>query len=98
VHTYTAEALPYGRELMAAEEEAKKERKNVSEPVHPPQVVTYVHALQIWAEYTGEEVEAEKEADTSAALAPEYLDVFVSAVRESDPFGFSVQILDDSSE
>lgn len=30
VHGYTAEALPFGRELMAAEEEAKKARKNVS--------------------------------------------------------------------
>jgi hypothetical protein len=32
VHTYSAEALPFGRELAAAEEEAKKNRKNVGRP------------------------------------------------------------------
>jgi hypothetical protein len=32
VHTYSAEALPFGRELAAAEEEAKKNRKNVGHP------------------------------------------------------------------
>lgn len=30
VHTYSAEALPFGRELISAEEEAKKAQKNVS--------------------------------------------------------------------
>ena len=29
VHTYSAENLPFGRELSGAEEEAKKARKNV---------------------------------------------------------------------
>ena len=38
------------------------------------------------------------EQDDAGALRPEYLDVYVSAVRDSDPFGFSVQILDKSSE
>jgi len=31
VHAYTAENLPFGRELVAAEEEAKTARKNVSQ-------------------------------------------------------------------
>lgn len=31
------------------------------------------------------------------ALPPQYLDVVVSAVRETDPFSFSVQVLDDKS-
>ena len=35
--------------------------------------------------------------DTTAALAPEYLDVYVSAVKDTEPFGFSVQTLDESS-
>lgn len=52
---------------------------------------------QLWSSYSGEEVQ-ENKADMSAALAPEYLDVYVSAVRDSDPFGFSVQILDDKSK
>ncbi|KAK1924792.1 transcription factor [Papiliotrema laurentii] len=78
VHSYTAESLPFGRELAAAEEEAKAARKN------------------IWANQSSEEAESTK-ADPSAALAPEYLDVYVSAVRDTDPFGFSVQILDDKS-
>ncbi|RSH91298.1 hypothetical protein EHS25_009597 [Saitozyma podzolica] len=78
VHTYSAEALPFGRELAAAEEEAKKNRKN------------------LWADYTGEEVKATAD-DSSTALAPEYLDVTVTAVRDSDPFGFSVQVLDDKN-
>jgi hypothetical protein len=51
-----------------------------------------------WANYTGEEAVQPTEADTGAALAPEYLDVYVSSVRDSDPFGFSVQVLDDKSE
>lgn len=52
---------------------------------------------QIWSNSTDEDAQA-KPADTSAALAPEYLDVYVTAVKDSDPFGFSVQILDDKSE
>ncbi|KAK4688228.1 staphylococcal nuclease domain-containing protein 1, partial [Tremellales sp. Uapishka_1] len=79
VHTYTAEALPFGRDLLAAEEEAKKEKKN------------------LWAEYKGDEAEEVDEKVVAGALAPDYLDVYVSAVRDSDPFGFSVQILDDKS-
>lgn len=38
------------------------------------------------------------EADSTGALAPEYLDVYVSSVRDSDPFSFSVQILDADSQ
>jgi hypothetical protein len=30
VHTYSAESLPFGRDLISAEEEAKKAQKNVS--------------------------------------------------------------------
>jgi staphylococcal nuclease domain-containing protein 1 len=51
----------------------------------------------MWSDYSGEETEAVKVDDTGAALAPEYLDVFVSAVREDDPFQFSVQILNSTS-
>jgi hypothetical protein len=34
--------------------------------------------------------------DDSAPLALEYLDVYVSAVKDSDPFGFSVQVLSEN--
>ena len=30
VHTFSAESLPYGRELVAAEEEAKRDHSGVS--------------------------------------------------------------------
>ena len=79
MHTYSAESLPFGRDLISAEESSKKAQKNM------------------WSNYTGEEAAPEAQADTAAALAPEYLDVFVSAVRDTDPFGFSVQVLDDKS-
>ncbi|CAD6585030.1 MAG: hypothetical protein TREMPRED_004014, partial [Tremellales sp. Tagirdzhanova-0007] len=79
VHTYSAESLPYGRELATAEEDAKKERKNM------------------WSDYTGEDTAEVVETTSAEALAPEYLDVFVSSVRDTDPFGFSVQILDTDS-
>lgn len=92
VHSYTAENLPFGRELASAEEEAKAARKGVSVPAALGTSID----LQLWSSYSGEEVQETKE-DATAALAPEYLDVYVSAVRDSDPFGFSVQILDDKS-
>ena len=76
VHSYSAENLPFGRELAAAEEEAKAARKN------------------IWANQA-EKVEV---APIGGALAPEYLDIYVSSVREEDPFGFAVQILDEKSK
>lgn len=75
---------------MSAEEEAKAARKNVS-----CDVLQFTHR-QLWSDYSGQQVQETKQ-DSSAALAPEYLDVYVSAVRDTDPFGFSVQILDDKS-
>jgi hypothetical protein len=53
---------------------------------------------QIWSTYE-EEVEQEAQVDDAgAALAPEYLDVVVSSVRDTSPFSFSVQILKQDSE
>ncbi|WVQ78068.1 hypothetical protein IAT38_000149 [Cryptococcus sp. DSM 104549] len=79
VHERTAEVLPFGRELLAAEEQAKKEKKN------------------IWSTYTEEDPAAAAAADQTTALAPDYKDVYVSAVKEDGPFGFSVQILEKDS-
>ncbi|KAJ9108141.1 hypothetical protein QFC19_002609 [Naganishia cerealis] len=73
-HPYSADNLPYAQELYAAEEEAKKAKRN------------------IWADYE-ETVQVQSQPSGSDALAPEYLDVVVSSVKDSGPFGFSVQIL-----
>ncbi|ORX39823.1 hypothetical protein BD324DRAFT_615122 [Kockovaella imperatae] len=78
VHTYSAESLPFGKELMSAEEEAKNARKG------------------IWSDYAGESAQ-EAPQDATGALVAEYLDVYVSAVKDSEPFGFSVQVLNDNS-
>jgi staphylococcal nuclease domain-containing protein 1 len=59
-------------------------------------VVINIADNQLWADYAGEEVEIK--ADSTGALAPEYLDVYVSSIKENDPFGFSVQILKSDSE
>ncbi|KAL1405286.1 hypothetical protein Q8F55_008913 [Vanrija albida] len=79
VHEFTAKQLPFGAELQAAEEEAKKANRGV------------------WSSYTGEEVATVTDDKAAVALPPQYLDVYVSAVRENDPFSFSVQVLDDKS-
>ncbi|WVR05260.1 hypothetical protein IAU60_002272 [Kwoniella sp. DSM 27419] len=79
VHSYSAESLPFGRELSSAEEEAKAAKKN------------------IWSTYNEEEATASAATDSSAALAPDYKDVYVSSVKDTDPFGFSVQILEQDS-
>ena len=52
----------------------------------------------MWSDYTGEDTAEVVETTSAEALAPEYLDVFVSSVRDTDPFGFSVQILDTDSK
>lgn len=75
VHSYSADALPFSRELYEAEESAKKARTG------------------IWADYDEEADQSAPVEDSGAALAPEYLDVVISSVRETDPFSFSVQIL-----
>lgn len=78
-HPYSADNLPYARELYAAEEEAKKAKRN------------------IWANHE-ETVQVQAQPDGTDALAPEYLDVIVSSVKDSAPFGFSVQILTKDSQ
>jgi staphylococcal nuclease domain-containing protein 1 len=78
---------------MAAEEEAKKAGKNVSGTLSPG--VTH---RQIWKDYSEEDAQAAQVDTSAAALPPKYIDVYVSAVKEQDPFSFSVQTLEPSSE
>lgn len=51
----------------------------------------------IWADFSGQVVQETSSEQAAGALAPEYLDIYVSAVRDTEPFQFSIQVLDDSS-
>ncbi|AFR93247.2 nuclease domain-containing protein 1 [Cryptococcus neoformans C23] len=79
VHERSAELLPFGKELLAAEEQAKKEKKN------------------IWSLVQEEETSTTAAVDESSALPVDYKDVYISSVKESEPFTFSVQILEKDS-
>ncbi|EAU91580.2 transcription factor [Coprinopsis cinerea okayama7 len=78
VHAYSAEALPWAKQLFDAEEEAKKARRNIwadydAEAEAAP--------------------EATEEQDNTGPLKTEYIDIIISDVRTRNNFGFSVQIL-----
>ncbi|KAI0311712.1 hypothetical protein OF83DRAFT_1149705 [Amylostereum chailletii] len=77
VHAFSAEGLPWARQLYDAEEEAKKARRNV---------------WSDYDEEAAKAAEAPAE-DDAAPLKPEFLDVIVSDVRTKNGFAFSVQIL-----
>ncbi|TYJ56577.1 hypothetical protein B9479_002669 [Cryptococcus floricola] len=79
VHERAAETLPFGRELVAAEEKAKKEKKG------------------IWSTYSEEEASAKVVSDPTTALPTEYKDVYITAVKDTEPFTFSVQVLEPAS-
>ncbi|KDQ21744.1 hypothetical protein BOTBODRAFT_26171 [Botryobasidium botryosum FD-172 SS1] len=80
VHAYSAEALPWAKQLFDAEEEAKKEQKNIWKD--------YDAAADAEQETT-----AEAAADPSA-LKAEYIDVIISDIRPNpNAFTFSVQRL-----
>ncbi|KAA1476768.1 transcription factor [Dentipellis sp. KUC8613] len=77
VHAFSAEALPWSRQLFDAEEEAKAARRNIWSDYDP-------------ASAKVEEAPAE---DDTSALQPEYIDVIISDVRPKNDLNFSVQIL-----
>ncbi|TFK20773.1 transcription factor [Coprinopsis marcescibilis] len=77
VHAYSAEALPWARQLFDAEEEAKKAKRNIWESF----------------DAEAEAEEAAEQPDDNGALKAEYLDIIISDVRTRNNFGFSVQIL-----
>ncbi|KAF8265794.1 transcription factor [Lactarius quietus] len=77
VHSFSADSLPWSKQLYDAEEEAKKARRNI---------------WSDFDETAAREAEAEAE-DDSGARKPEYIDVIISDVREKNGFSFSVQIL-----
>ncbi|KAI0365623.1 transcription factor [Pilatotrama ljubarskyi] len=77
VHPYSADNLPWAKQLYDAEEEAKKAKRNI---------------WKDYDEEAEQAVVAPKE-DENGPLKPEYLDVIVSDVRTKPHFGFSIQIL-----
>ncbi|KAF9465009.1 hypothetical protein BDZ94DRAFT_1281658 [Collybia nuda] len=77
VHPFSAEGLPWARQLYDAETEAKESRHNI---------------WSEYDEETEKATEEVDESETGP-LKSEYLDVIVSDVRTRTGFSFSVQIL-----
>ncbi|KAI0829618.1 transcription factor [Trametes gibbosa] len=77
VHAYSADSLPYAKQLYDAEAEAKQAKRNI---------------WKEYDEEAEQAVEAPKE-DANGPLKTEYLDVIISDVRTKPQFAFSIQIL-----
>jgi hypothetical protein len=93
--------LSYAKDLYDAEAGAKQAKKNVSG------TVTFVRSeagayprthVQIWSSYDEAAEEEVKVDESGSALPPQYLDVVVSSVKDTAPFGFSVQVLSTDSK
>ncbi|EPQ57603.1 hypothetical protein GLOTRDRAFT_99467 [Gloeophyllum trabeum ATCC 11539] len=78
VHSYSAESLPWAKQLYDAEAEAKREKRGLWKDYEEEEAKT---------------PEVEQSNGEAGPLKTEYLDVIVSDVRTSNGFGFSVQIL-----
>ncbi|KAI0790842.1 transcription factor [Abortiporus biennis] len=77
VHSYSADSLPFAKQLYDAEEEAKNAHRNIWKDY----------------DEEAEQVTEVPEVTDASPLKPEYLDVIISDVRTHNGFGFSVQIL-----
>ncbi|KXN85362.1 hypothetical protein AN958_11462 [Leucoagaricus sp. SymC.cos] len=77
VHAFSADNLPWARQLYDAEAEAKKEKRNIW--------VDYNEEVE-------QDTEAQQDAD-AIPLKSEYLDVIISDVRTKNGLNFSVQVL-----
>ncbi|KAI8993849.1 transcription factor [Trametes punicea] len=77
VHPYSADNLPWAKQLYDAEEDAKRAKRNIWKD--------YDEAAEQTAEAPTE--------DASRPLKTEYLDVIISDVRTKPQFAFSIQIL-----
>ncbi|KZT24206.1 transcription factor [Neolentinus lepideus HHB14362 ss-1] len=78
VHSYSADSLPWAKQLYDAEAEAKREQRGLWKDYDDQEVKA---------------AEVEPANGTAGPLKTEYLDVIVSDVRTTNSFGFSVQIL-----
>ncbi|KAF5354669.1 hypothetical protein D9756_005374 [Leucocoprinus leucothites] len=77
VHSFSADNLPWARQLYDAEADAKKER---------------LHIWTDYDEEADKETELQQEND-DAPLKSEYIDVIISDVRTKNGLNFSVQVL-----
>ncbi|KAK2463207.1 hypothetical protein APHAL10511_004862 [Amanita phalloides] len=78
VHAYSADSLPWAKQLYDAEVEAKTAKR---------------HIWSNYDEEAEKAAQAQTEVDETGALQPEYLDVIISDVRTRNGLSFSVQIL-----
>ncbi|KAI0302486.1 transcription factor [Russula brevipes] len=77
VHAFSADTLPWAKQLYDAEEEAKKAQRNI---------------WSDYDEAAVKQADVEPEEDVGARK-PDYIDIIVSDVRAKNGFSFSVQIL-----
>ncbi|CAL1707496.1 unnamed protein product [Somion occarium] len=77
VHSYSADSLPFAKQLYDAESEAKAAKRNI---------------WRDYDEEAEKAAQVPEETDGSA-LATHYLDVIISDVRPRNGFTFSIQIL-----
>ncbi|KAK7053364.1 hypothetical protein VNI00_003990 [Paramarasmius palmivorus] len=95
VHSYSADSLPWAKQLYDAESEAKAAKRNVC------YFISYIQQYltlwkQIWHDYDEEAdlaAQAESQTDDNGPMKSEYLDVIISDIRPKNGFQFSVQIL-----
>ncbi|PFH51564.1 hypothetical protein AMATHDRAFT_3013 [Amanita thiersii Skay4041] len=78
VHSYSADSLPWVKQLYDAEAEAKAAKRNI---------------WADFDEEAEKALQAQAQATESEPLKTEYLDVIISDVRTRNGFSFSVQIL-----
>ncbi|CAE6430408.1 unnamed protein product [Rhizoctonia solani] len=81
IHDYSAESLPWSRQLYDAEADAKANKRNIW------------HDFDASLEQTV----TEKTDNGSTPLKPEYLDVIISDIRTTPSFAFSVQVLNENT-
>ncbi|KAJ1304495.1 hypothetical protein OPQ81_005641 [Rhizoctonia solani] len=81
IHDYSAESLPWSRQLYDAEADAKANKRNIW------------HDFDASVEQTT----TEKTDNGSTPLKPEYLDVIISDVRPTPSFAFSIQVLNENT-
>ncbi|PWN46841.1 hypothetical protein IE53DRAFT_288596 [Violaceomyces palustris] len=94
VHSYSADSTPFSSQLNAAEERAKAAKAGVWHDYDGAKEAAEAAAAAAYSSYSN----GLKNGTEVAPARSEYVDCVVSDVRgngHDEPFGFSVQILDD---
>ncbi|KAF8608810.1 transcription factor [Ceratobasidium sp. AG-I] len=81
VHDYSAESLPWSRQLYEADAEAKANKRHIWHDF----------------DASAEQVTTATADNGSAPLKSEYLDIIVSDIRTAPAFAFSVQVLNENT-